>query len=451
MKKYPVPEKLKAFASIFKEHGYSVYLVGGAVRDHLLGIENHDYDFTTDAMPEEVKGMFRRTIDTGIKHGTVTVLFQHEQFEVTTFRAESDYSDMRHPDAVKFIRNLDEDLKRRDFTINAFAADLSTGEIIDRHHGFEDLENHVIRAIGNPIERFTEDALRMLRAARFSSKLSFDIEKETLDAMKSLAGNISHVSAERIKDELFRLILSKDPLRGLETLRKTGLMELILPELSATIGVEQGGDHDDTVYEHSLKALERALKNNHSDKVRLAALFHDIGKVKTRVESDGDRPYTFYGHDEVGAELWTEIAKRLKCSNEERDSVALLIRNHMFAYSSEWTDAAIRRFMKKVGVENIPELIDLRTDDAESISGFCYRENLRELEARVRDEVEKASALTIKDLEINGGDLIRIGVKPGPMMGRILEALLDEVIELPSLNRKEYLLEKAKKLSELLK
>ena len=445
VKKYRVPDRLKAFAAVFKENGHSLYLVGGAVRDYLLGTENHDYDFTTDATPDEVKTMFRRTIDTGIKHGTVTVPFRGDMYEVTTFRSEADYSDMRHPDKVTFIRSLEEDLKRRDFTINAFAADLGDGSIIDLHNGMRDLEMHLIRAIGDPEERFHEDALRMLRAARFSAKLSFDIEKTTFEAMRRLAANIYRVSAERIKDELFSLVLSKDPARGLENLRLSGLMAILLPELYATVGIRQEGQHSDDVYTHSVGTLVRATSNGHTWRVRLAALFHDIGKVATRAEGS-DRPYTFYGHESESAREYRNIAARLKCSNEERDSVSLLIENHMFSYSEEWTDAAVRRFIRRVGADNIPDLIDLRRDDAESISGSCDRRMLDHLEERIENELEKANALSVKDLAIDGNDLIGVGIPRGPMIGKILSLLLEEVLELPSLNRRDYLLPKAKRI-----
>lgn len=438
---------MKEFSSIFTQNGYSVYLVGGAVRDFLLGEENHDYDFTTDATPLEVKSLFRRTIDTGIQHGTVTVLFKGESFEVTTFRSEEDYQDMRHPGKVTFVRSLEEDLKRRDFTINAFACRLEDGRIIDLHDGLLDLGRKRIRAIGDPKERFTEDALRMLRACRFSAKLDFEIEEETFHAITELSANIDKVSKERIKEELFSLIFSRHPERGLEALRKSGLLEHILPELSAAVGFELGGVHEDDLYTHSVKALLRARDNCHSKKVKLAALFHDLGKLETRREDASlERPYTFYGHEEAGARTYEALARRLKMSNEERLSVSHLIRNHMFAYSSEWTDAAVRRFINRIGYENLPDLVDLRRDDAESISGFCHMDGLRELEERCRKEIEKKNALSIRDLEINGKDLIALGLKPGPSMGAILENLLEEVIETPSLNRREYLTAKARML-----
>ena len=447
MKRFPVAKELEALGKVFSDHGYKIYLVGGAVRDHLLGISNHDYDFATDAEPDVIKGMFRRTIDTGIRHGTVTVLFKGGKYEITTFRSESDYADMRHPGKIEFVRNLDEDLGRRDFTINAFAADLSTGEIIDRHDGCKDLKNRVIRAIGNPEERFSEDALRMLRACRFSAKLGFSIEEGTFNAMCRLKENIRHVSAERIREEVFGLILSDHPVNGLEAMRLSGLLDMILPELSACIGVDQGGLHSCDVYTHLVRTLLAAVKNNHGRYVRLAALFHDIGKPAAR-KAGGDRTYTFHGHEKTGADLWRGICARLKTGNAERDKVAHLIENHMFGYEPCWSDAAVRRFMKRVGLENLDDLIDLRIDDATAISGACDPSMLLELMARIRTEEENRAALGLKDLAISGRDLIEEKIiPPSKKMGRILELLLDEVVETPSLNRRDYLLEKARILA----
>ena len=233
-----VAPELKALSDIFQKNGFSLYLVGGAVRDYVLGKPSHDYDFTTDALPMEVKSMFHRTIDTGIKHGTVTVLFKGGSYEITTFRTEGDYSDSRHPDNVCFVRSLEEDLKRRDFTINALASNVQDGEIIDMHEGLSDLKNGTIRAIGNPMERFKEDGLRMMRAARFSAKLGFSIEGNTLSAMKALKENIRNISRERIREEFFRLVDSPFPRMGLEAMEKSGLMEILFPELWETRRIE---------------------------------------------------------------------------------------------------------------------------------------------------------------------------------------------------------------------
>ena len=327
-----ISETLKTLSSIFKSHGYSLYLVGGAVRDYLLSKPSHDFDFTTDARPEEIKSMFRHTIDTGIKHGTVTVLFKGGSYEITTFRTEGDYSDSRHPDSVTFVRSLSEDLKRRDFTINAFACDLSSGEIIDQHGGFNDLKNGVIRAIGDPNERFTEDALRIMRAARFSSKLGFEIEEETKKAMKALSPTIIKVSEERIREELVRLIDAPLPRLGIKTMEETGLLEIILPELYSCKAIEGEGYHKENLLEHQILALEEALRLHAPLSVKISALLHDIGKVKAE-RRIGDKS-TYYSHEIIGSEMASNIMTRLKSSNKDRDEVALLIREHMVQYTS---------------------------------------------------------------------------------------------------------------------
>ena len=402
------------FSRIFREHGYDLYLVGGAVRDYLLGKESHDYDFTTSAEPAEVKAMFRRTIDTGIKHGTVTVLYKGQQFEVTTFRADGDYLDSRHPESVSFVKSLEEDLRRRDFTINAFAAELPEGRIIDLNGGREDLKRKLIRAIGDPERRFTEDALRMMRACRFSAQLGFRIEERTEEAMAGLAPTIANVSAERIKEELFRLIASDNPRLGLEAMRRTGLLRMILPELDACYGFEQGGIHDETLYEHLLRALEACVRFSYPMAVRLAALFHDIGKVSTRAEGSG-RKWTFYQHESVSAEMADRIFRRLKCSNEERESAVHL---------------------------------ELRIADAAATGdGNVDISSVLALSERINAELDKANALAIKDLKVNGKDLMALGIPSGPMIGRILSELLEEVIEDPARNDRGYLEERALTLS----
>ena len=445
-----IDSEIKEIGRIFKEGGYSLYLVGGAVRDFLLGKENHDYDFTTDAEPADVKRMFRRTIDTGIKHGTVTVIHHHRHYEITTFRTEGDYKDSRHPESVTFVKSLEEDLKRRDFTINAFAAELPNGRIIDLHEGRKDLRHKIIRAIGIPEERFQEDALRMMRACRFSSQLGFDIEKDTEAAMKDLSPTIVRISAERIKEELFRLIDGKDPRKGLEAMRRTGLMHEILPELERTYRFEQGGMHEEDLYEHLLLSLETARDNGCPLTVKLAALFHDLGKVDTRAKGE-TREYTFYGHEARSAEMVDAIFRRLKTSNEERETVRHLVANHMFSYTPDWSDSAVRRFIRRIGIENINPLFALRVCDMTATTG--HKADPRMLLAftdRINAELERECALSIKDLRIDGNRLIELGVPKGPMIGRILNALLEEVIEDPSLNDKEALEKRAISLSQAL-
>lgn len=396
--KYIAQENLVALARIFNKHSYSLYLVGGAVRDYILKKENSDYDLTTSATPDEVKVMFKRTIDTGIKHGTVTVIFSGEHYEITTFRTEGDYSDSRHPDSVTFVRSLEEDLKRRDFTINALACDIITGEIIDLHGGTDDLGKGIIRAIGIPEDRFDEDALRMFRACRFAAKLDFTIEENTLKAIKSLHGNIRKVSVERIKDEMDKLLLSPCPVRGLEYLENTGLMEEIIPEITLTTSLKE--------------AIRRAKENNLPLTSLYAILFSGMSALDTK-----------------------KALMHLKASNREKKEITLLS-SGLGNIPYDNTPVSIRRLIKKYGKENILPLFTLRR-----AYGYTEEEDLR-YEEKVKEELEKDPALEIKDLDITGKDLEAI-VKPGPEMGRMLNYLLDEVIKNPRLNNRDDLLELA--------
>ncbi len=438
---YAVPEKLSELSNIFRSHGYSLYLVGGAVRDYILGNQNHDYDFTTDATPLEIKSMFRKTIDTGIKHGTVTVLFKGESYEITTFRSEGEYHDGRHPDSVMFIRSLDEDLRRRDFTINALAADLESGMIIDQHGGIEDIKRKRIKAIGCPEERFHEDGLRLMRACRFASKLDFDIDEETFNAIRKMHGNIASVSKERIKDELFRLIDGKAPSKGLEFMRESGLMDDVLPELSLCYGVEQGGFHREDVYTHLLLALEYANRNSFSLNVKAAALFHDIGKPECRRE--GENRYTFYGHDIASERITKEILDRLKASNAEKHIISHLVREHMFAYTHDWSEGAVRRFINRVGEKYLDDLFMLRAADRAATTGNMPADGAeedKELRDRVRVMLLSKPALSLKDLKIDGNTLKRENIASGPLLGLTLRYLLSEVIEDPEKNEEKTLL-----------
>lgn len=438
--RYEVPEKLKELSTIFNDNGYSLYLVGGAVRDYILGNQNHDYDFTTDAMPLEIKKLFRKTIDTGIKHGTVTVLFKGESYEITTFRADGEYHDGRHPDSVRFIRNIEEDLKRRDFTINALAVNLKSGDIIDNHNGLEDLKKRKIRAIGNAEERFNEDGLRLMRACRFASKLDFDIEEATEKAMAKLYRNIEAVSKERVKEELFRLIDGKAPRRGLEAMRRTQLMDEVLPELSKCYGVMQGGYHREDVYEHSLLALEYAAAHDYEINLKVAALFHDLGKPSSQREST-DR-YTFYGHDIKGEEIARNILDRLKASNAEKYEISHLVREHMFSYTPDWSDGAVRRFINRVGREYIDKLFLLRAADRAATLGPMPDGSAidADFKRRIDEMLLTKPALSLKDLDIRGTDLLKKGIT-GKLLGKTLDYLLSEVIEDPKKNEKQTLLQ----------
>ena len=438
--KYPVPENIRQFASIFRENGHRLYIVGGAVRDHLLGRKNSDYDFCTDAKPEEVIPMFRRVIPTGIKHGTVTVLFKGDSFEVTTFRTEGAYSDQRHPDSVTFVTDLSEDLSRRDFTVNAFAADCLDGSIIDLFDGMKDLKAKTIRAIGNPRERFEEDALRLMRLARFCSKLGFESDPDTKQAATQLSASISNVSQERIYDELSKILMTEKPTVGLRLLEDIGVLEHILPELTECRRIEQTKVGATDVLEHIYNTVDAAAHFNYSYNVRLAALLHDIAKPQTMIIN----PYgimRFFGHDIKSAQMARVVMRRLKCSNQLTDTVCNLIENHMVKYRDNWTDGAVKRFIKRVGKENINELFELQWCDQIASEGKSKVEEYDPFIRRIK-ELEN-QPMSVKDLAVSGDDLAQAGIPKSKVMGEILDELLEMVIDYPTLNEKETLINQA--------
>lgn len=437
---YPVPQKITSFGEVFTRNGHQLFIVGGSIRDWLLGVKNHDYDFATDATPGEVTAMFKgHTIPTGIEHGTVTVRYWGDSYEVTTFRTEGAYLDSRHPSSVSFVRSLAQDLERRDFTINAFAVNVEDGQVIDQHGGFDDLKNKRIKAIGVPRERFQEDALRILRALRFASKLNFEIEGETFKAMAELRENLKNVSEERIHDELVKLVASAHPKKGLLLMDASRVMDVILPELAKGRDCMQNGMHHDTVLMHNINACQAAADHGYSLYVRLAALFHDLGKPDTVVYDPVSN--TYYNHDKVGSKMSERILRRLKASNEEVETVSLLVDQHMFAYSPEWSDAAVRRFIKRVGLEHVDDLIRVRYADVEAMYGKLESSipALDELKERVDKVVSEKQALSVKDLALNGNDVMHLGIPKGPRIGKSLNYLLECVLEDPSQNNKEQL------------
>ena len=441
MQTFPVPSTIQRFSSRFKAAGFSLYIVGGAIRDHLLGLDNEDFDFTTDAQPNEVIGLFGHVIPTGIEHGTVTVIFEKQMFEVTTFRSEGIYHDGRHPSSVTFIRGLEEDLKRRDFTINAFAAECDTGRIIDLNGGMEDLKARTIRAIGIPQKRFEEDALRILRACRIASKLNFSIEGETLKAMKSEKENLKKVSSERIREELFKLVASDHPSVGLQYMHKCSILSTLFPALAKGDGIEQGGMHHQDILQHNIAACQAAADRAFPLSVRLAALFHDIGKSEVIKEADGKN--TFYSHESVSARETRAILQYLKASNEQRRLVTHLVGEHMFNYQSEWSDSAVRRFVTRVGLENIPLLFQVRIADQIAIHGEPNTTLIDELQNRIDAILAAKDALSIKDLAIGGKELMKMGMK-GKEIGTTLSYLLETVLDDPKQNNTEHLLTLAK-------
>lgn len=417
------------------------------MRDFLLGRNHTDYDIATNALPEQVMKLFRRVIPTGIKHGTLTVLFKGTTFEVTTFRTEAGYSDGRRPDSVTFAPTIFDDLSRRDFTINAIAYDLLTDTVNDPHGGRKDLTAGIIRAIGEPAERFHEDGLRPLRACRFAAQLGFRVDERTQEAIPGALDVLARVSAERVRDEILKTLEAPLPSIGLALMKDTGILRVVLPELLEGVGVTQGSLHCYDVFTHALYACDAAPRT--SQVLRLAALLHDVGKPRTRAEGPDGRP-TFYTHEKVGAAMAEEILTRLKLPTAVIKDVAHLITHHMFNYQEEWSDAAVRRLIARVGEEKIDNIIALRRADQ---IGMC-RENaatfpvgLADFAARVRRTMEGSRAFTLRELAVNGGDLMdALSLSPGPKIGVILGELMQAVLDDPALNEKEKLLEIARRL-----
>ena len=438
--KISLPAKVARILNTLGEHGYEAYAVGGCVRDSLLGRTPQDWDITTSARPEQVKALFRHTIDTGIQHGTVTVMLDHEGFEVTTYRIDGEYEDARHPKEVAFTANLLEDLKRRDFTINAMAYNEVTG-LVDAFDGIGDLERGVIRCVGNAMERFSEDALRMLRAVRFAAQLGFSIERETQEAIAGLAGNIKKVSAERIQVELVKLLTSPNP-GELKVAYRTGLTAVFLPEFDMMMETPQNNPHHCySVGEHTLKAIEAVP----ADKVlRLTMLLHDIAKpaCKTTDEKGVDH---FYGHPKEGAKMAHRIFRRLKFDVDTMQKVCGLVEWH--DDNPNLTPAGIRKAIYRVGEERYPDLFALKRADVLSQSGYRREEKLAYIQSyqKLYEEIiEQKDCLSLKKLAVNGRDLMELGIKPGKKIGQILQKLLEEVLEEPDKNKKEYLLERVK-------
>lgn len=444
MKRFPISEVIKQFAAVFKANGHSLYIVGGAVRDYLLGIENSDFDFTTDALPQEIINMFHAVIPTGIKHGTVTVLFKGNSFEVTTFRTETAYKDHRHPDEVNFVKDLYEDLSRRDFTVNAFAASCFDGKIIDLFNGKRDLKKKIIRAIGEPKQRFSEDALRLLRMCRFCSKLNFTPEKKTFQSACELSKTINYVSCERVFDEISKILSSSKPSIGIKLMEDCNLLSEILPEVADGRNIVQNKANANDVLEHVLIAVDAAAYYKYDNLVRLALLLHDCGKnTKTQTKTP-DGAVRFYGHDSEGSKLARKILKGFNCSNEIIERVSVLIANHMVKYDSTWTDGAVKRFINRVGKDNIDKLFELQWCDQIASEGKSKQSEYDEFIERIKKA--ETEPLSIKDLEISGDDLFENGIPKSKVMGEILNSLLEIVLDNPSLNKKELLIKQALEL-----
>lgn len=437
-----LPEKVNFIIHTLQKHGFEGYAVGGCVRDAMLSRVPQDWDITTSAKPEQVKSLFKHTIDTGIQHGTVTVMLEHEGFEVTTYRIDGEYEDARHPKEVQFTSNLLEDLKRRDFTINAMAYNETDG-LVDAFDGLGDLERGIIRCVGVAEERFTEDALRMLRAVRFAAQLGFSIEEKTVAAIGKLAPNLAKVSAERIQIELVKLLISAHP-EEIKTGWKTGLTKVFLPEFDAMMETEQNNPHHQySVGEHTIISLQEVR----AEKVlRLTMLLHDVAKPHCRITDEKGVDH-FYGHVEKGAEMARTILRRLKFDNDTTNRVCRLVACH--DHMPALTEKSVRKALFRNGTEQYPALFDVKRADVLAQSDYLREKKLEAIaayEGFYQVIMEKQQCLSIKELAIGGSDLITLGMRPGKEIGETLKQLLELVLEDPQLNTKEKLIEQVHNL-----
>ena len=438
--KFKIPEEVIKLINKFYENKAEIYIVGGACRNLILGKEISDWDFTTNLTSEEMAKIFPKNSFCNNVFGTFSVVGKNKKiFEITTFRKERAYSDNRHPDEIEWGKTLKEDLERRDFTINAIAMEYRDGniKIIDLFDGQEDLKKKIVRTVGDPDERFNEDALRLMRAIRIAGQLEFKIEDKTLESIKKNCGLINKVAGERIRDELFKILTSDKASHGVKLLRESGLLKELMPELIEGIGLDQKGHHIDDVWTHNLKTLDNCDSKN--PVTRLAALLHDVGKAVV-VKGDGEER-TFHNHEVVGSRIAVKIGKRLRLSNKELDQLFKLTRWHMFTVQANQTDKAVRRFIKNVTPEYIDEMISLRRADRLG-SGSKETSWRWELFKKRIIEVQK-QPFSIKDLKVDGKDVMKIlGIKPSRKVGEVLEALFKEVEEDPKLNKKEVLIKK---------
>jgi tRNA nucleotidyltransferase (CCA-adding enzyme) len=511
-----IPKEVSHVTSKLEESGFEAYLVGGCVRDLVLGRGPKDWDVTTNATPDQIISLFEKTIyendfgtvgvcipsviretqDLDVLHVTqkkdvsriTSEGVEYQVIEVTPYRIEAKYSDFRHPDEIKFSDKLEDDLKRRDFTVNALAMD-SKGHLTDIFEGIKDIQNKVLRTVGEADDRFGEDALRMLRAVRFACQLDFSIASETMQSIVKNSELIKKISTERIRDEFVKIILSNNPSTGIGLLQKFGLLKYIIPEIEEGINCEQGGAHRYDVYEHLVQALQHAADKNWSLVIRLTALFHDIGKPRTRRFSasgvfapvvssheyalrhshsvlEGQdlsgrsedssehiraskKKYTFYGHEVVGARMAKKIMERLKFSRDEIDMVESLVRNHMFFSDTEQiTLSAVRRIIVKVGKENIWTLMNVRECDRVGMAKKEAPYRLRKYHAMIEECLR--DPISVSQLKIDGNYLMKeLSIKPSPRMGWMLNALLEEVLENPEKNEIEYLKNKVLELEKL--
>lgn len=444
-----IPKEVKNIIETLNKAGFEAYAVGGCVRDFILGREPNDWDITTVAKPEEIQKNFQKNVYEN-DFGTVAINTESSDpklkiIEITTYRVEEKYTDKRHPDSVKFTKKLEDDLSRRDFTVNAIAYDGK--KFVDPYGGEKDIKNKIIRTVGNPDERFNEDALRLTRAVRFAAQLGFTIDPATAKAIKSNCGDLVAISKERVRDELVKVIMVKNAKSGIEMLYEFGLLKHIMPELEEGVGIGQNKHHIYTVWEHNLLALDWAASNGYKLENRLASLLHDVGKPRTK-QGDGLNS-TFYNHEVVGAKMTAKILERLKFPKRFIEKVVLLVRYHLFYYNvEEVTESSVRRLVKNVGPENIDDLLEVRIADRKG-SGVPKAEPYKLRHLRAIIEKVSRDPISVKMLKINGNDLMKeLEIEPGPKMGFILNILLDEIIDEPKNNKREYLLRRAKTLGK---
>ncbi len=450
-----IPQEIRKTLEKLEARGFEGFIVGGCVRDLLMEQTPKDWDIATNAKPEEIQKIFPDSFYEN-EFGTVGVKTRNKEnlpraemevVEITTYRIESKYTDKRHPDEIKFAQKLEDDLKRRDFTINAIAMN-KNGQITDPFGGREDVKKKIIRAVGNPEERFGEDALRMMRAVRLAVQLGLEIEKNTFEAVKKNNRQLKEISAERIRDELVKIIMTSQADRGVELLRESGLLIHIIPELSEGIGVEQNLHHIYTVWEHNWRALRYAMEQEYSLEVRLGSLLHDVGKP--RAKRGAGRNCTFYGHEVVGAKMTAKIVDRLRFSKEQGDKITKLVRWHLFYYNpGEVTESSVRRLVAHIGQENVQDLLKVR--EADRIGSGVPKAipyKLRHLKFMI-DKVAR-DPISPKMLKINGDKIMELlNLPPSPKIGLILNALMEEILEEPAKNSQEFLEKRIKELHNL--
>lgn len=440
-----LPAEVLNIFNKFAEANFQIYIVGGAVRDILMGREVHDWDFTTDATPDHILKIFPDGFNNN-QFGTVGLSTPDGILEITTMRKEGNYSDSRHPDEVAWTKNIEEDLARRDFTINAMAMD-QDHKIVDPFDGQSDLKNNLIKSVGDPQKRFQEDALRLMRAIRFATQLQFIIGPETFKAIQENADLIQNISWERIRDELFKILATDFPYEGVILLRTSGLLKFILPEIERCFGIVQEGPKHDRVYdigEHSLLSLKECPSKD--PVVRFATLIHDVGKPDTMNVQENNN-VTFYGHDVVGGRVAKQICDRLKFSNKQTEKVVTLVRFHMFTLDEHQTDSAIRRFITNISIENVDDMMALRVGDR--LGGGTQKAvswRMEEFRKRIDQVMEKP--FSVKDLKVNGQDVMEIlKIKPSRKVGEVLNQLFSEVQEDDTKNNREYLVARITEIS----